>query len=146
VHDRRVGVHHLDGYQGLKAFLPPAERRGLVLIDPPYEKPDELSDVVSTLANAVMRWETGVFALWYPIKESRSIARFHRALKLNILRPLLAMDFCIYPDSVGTALNGCGMVIVNPPWQLAETMKPVMAWLWRALSPTGQGRYDLKTL
>ena len=145
-HDKQVGVHHQDGYQALKAFLPPPERRGLVLIDPPYEKPDEISDVVTALGTAVTRWDTGVFALWYPIKESRSIVRFHRALKLKIARPLLAIELNIYPDSPGTQLNGNGMIIVNPPWQLAEEITAILPWLWRTLSPNEQGRYDIKTL
>jgi 23S rRNA (adenine2030-N6)-methyltransferase len=145
-HDKKVGVHHQDGYLGLKAFLPPPERRGLVLIDPPYEKPDELSDVVSTLGAAVTRWDTGIFALWYPVKESRSIVRFHRAVKLKIERPTLAIELNIFPDNLGTQLNGNGMIIVNPPWQFEEEIKAILPWLWRTLSPNQQGHYDIKTL
>ncbi len=145
-HDKQVGVHHQDGYLALKAFLPPKERRGLVLIDPPYEKPDELSDLVTALANAVTRWETGIFALWYPIKESRSIARFHRALKLKIARPLLAIELTIFPDNQATQLNGNGMIIVNPPWQFEQEIQAVLPWLWRVLSPHQEGRYGIQLL
>jgi 23S rRNA (adenine2030-N6)-methyltransferase len=132
-HDKQVAIHHQDGYQGLKAFLPPKERRGLVLIDPPYEKPNELEDLVTTLAAAVMHWETGVYALWYPIKESRSIARFHRALQLKINRPMIMPELCIYPENPNAGLSGCGMVIVNPPWQLETEIQTVLPWLARVL-------------
>jgi 23S rRNA (adenine2030-N6)-methyltransferase len=145
-HDKKVGVHHQDGYQALKAFLPPPERRGFVLIDPPYEKPDEINDVVTALGAAVTRWDTGIFALWYPIKESRSIVRFHRALKLKIGRPMLAIELNIYPDNLGTKLNGNGVIIVNPPWQLEAEIKAILPWLWRTLSPNQDGRYDINTL
>jgi 23S rRNA (adenine2030-N6)-methyltransferase len=144
--DKQVGIHHQDGYQGIKAFLPPPERRGLVLIDPPYEKPDEISHVVTQLDAAITRWETGIFALWYPIKESRSIVRFHRALKLKIARPTLVIELNIYPDNQATQLNGNGMIIVNPPFQFEAEIKAILPWLWRVLSPNQQGRYDIETL
>ncbi|MES2218151.1 MAG: 23S rRNA (adenine(2030)-N(6))-methyltransferase RlmJ, partial [Pseudomonadota bacterium] len=122
-HDRRVGVHHQDGYQALKAFLPPKERRGLILIDPPYEKSDELAAIPKILGQAIPRFETGVYALWYPIKEKRSLVRFHESLKNKISRPVLLAELCIYPEDIATELNGCGMAIVNPPFQVRETLK-----------------------
>jgi 23S rRNA (adenine2030-N6)-methyltransferase len=145
-HDKQIGIHHQDGYLGLKAFLPPKERRGFVLIDPPYEQQNELTNLIPTLAAAVERWETGIFALWYPIKEHRSIERFQRALKLKISRPLLMTELSIYPDNAATALNGCGVIIVNPPWQLDEEIQAVLPWLWETLSPNNQGRYQLSFL
>jgi len=145
-HDKQIAVHHQDGYQGLKAFLPPKERRGFVLIDPPYEKPDEATTAVAGLCMALERWETGTYALWYPIKERRSIERFHRTLTQKISHPVLIVELSIYPDNVATHLNGNGIAIVNPPWQLEQTIKEALGWLWRALSPDQQGRYDIKML
>jgi len=144
--DKQVAIHHQDGYQGLKAFLPPKERRGLVLIDPPYENPDEVTKVVSELATALLRWETGIYTLWYPIKERRSIERFHHSLKLKIDHPMLVTELSIYPENVATHLNGSGMIIVNPPWQIDQEIKEMLPWLWRTLSPNKEGRYDIKTL
>lgn len=143
-HDKQVGVHHQDGYIGLKAFLPPKERRGLVLIDPPYEKPDELMQMISVLSPALARWETGIFALWYPIKDYHSIERFHQSLKERINRPLLITELSIFPDNVATHLNGSGMLIINPPWQLDQEIKAVLPWLWQTLSPNKQGRQEVK--
>jgi 23S rRNA (adenine2030-N6)-methyltransferase len=145
-HDRRTAVHHQDGYQALKAFLPPKERRGLILIDPPYEKPDELSTVSTALAHAITRFETGVYALWYPIKEKMALARFHKMLKTKISRPMLTAELCIYPENMGTQLNGCGVAIINPPFQIQAALKPSLQWLWSNLSPLKQGRYDLISL
>jgi 23S rRNA (adenine2030-N6)-methyltransferase len=145
-HYKQIGIHHLDGYQALKAFLPPPERRGFVLIDPPYEQPDELMQLVTTLTTACKRWETGIFAVWYPIKESRSIDRFHDALRQRVDRPMLAVELSIYPAALTTHLNGCGMVIINPPYQLDSEINTFLPWLWEALSPAKHGRYDIGML
>jgi 23S rRNA (adenine2030-N6)-methyltransferase len=145
-HDRRVAVHHQDGYLGLKAFLPPKERRGLILIDPPYEKAGELVAVPKALAAAVARFETGVFALWYPIKERHGLERLQKSLQAKISKPMLLAELCIYPERVGTELNGCGMAIVNPPFKVKETLEAVMPWIWETLSPGGLGRVDLVSI
>jgi 23S rRNA (adenine2030-N6)-methyltransferase len=145
-HDKQVAIHHQDGYLALKAFLPPKERRGLVLIDPPYEKSDELSQLSKALSAAVHRWETGVYALWYPIKEARSTQRFLQSLKQKINRPLLVTELSIYPENTATHLNGSGMLIVNPPWQLDETLKTALPGLWQTLSPKKQGRHRVEML
>ncbi len=79
--DHQVAIHHTDGYLGLKAFLPPKEKRGLILIDPPYEDPDEFSHIARTLPVALKRFENGVYAIWYPIKEKVHVDRFHQAVK-----------------------------------------------------------------
>jgi 23S rRNA (adenine2030-N6)-methyltransferase len=144
--DKQVGVHHQDGYNALKAFLPPKERRGLVLIDPPYEQPDELMQMISVLEQALQRWETGIFALWYPIKEYRSIERFHQAVKQRLNRPMLISELSIFPENLATHLNGSGMLIINPPWQLDREINTVLPWLWQTLSSNKQGRYEAKNL
>jgi 23S rRNA (adenine2030-N6)-methyltransferase len=145
-HDKQIGIHNLDGYQGLKAFLPPRERRGFVLIDPPYEKDDELMDLIASLCAALERWETGTYAVWYPIKEYRAIERFHESLRQRIDRPLLAVELIIYPPTMPTLLNGCGMLFINPPWQMDEEIKKFLPWLWQTLSPNQQGSYEMWTI
>ena len=141
--DKRVAIHHLNGYQGLKAFLPPKERRGLVLIDPPYEKPDEFTKLTSILPQAIEHWDTGVYALWYPIKERRATDRLIQKLKSKISRPTLTAELSIYPENIHTSLNGSGMMIVNPPWQLDKELNELLPWLWKRLSVEGQGRFSL---
>lgn len=137
--DTHVNTHLLDGYQGLKAFLPPKERRGLILIDPPYERPNELSHLVSVLPLALKRFATGIYAVWYPIKDRPPIEHFHRSLKENIQRPMMVIELSIYPEISPQHLNGCGMLIINSPWQLDTQIKEYLPWLWKALSIHGHG-------
>lgn len=127
-HNKQINIHLLDGYLGLKAFLPPIERRGFVLIDPPYEKPDEFTTLANAAIQSVTRWETGTFAIWYPIKDLRAVERFKERLKRMIQRPQLELELNIKP-SVPMVLTGCGMIIINPPWQLEEKVKPVLSWV-----------------
>jgi 23S rRNA (adenine2030-N6)-methyltransferase len=138
--DKQVAVHHLDGFLGLKAFLPPHERRGLVMIDPPYEDPDEFTRIAHSLPIALKRWENGIYAIWYPIKERVQVERFYRTLKQDLKQPILAIELTTYPD-LPSHLNGCGMVIINPPFQFDNTVNELLPWLWKALSNNGEGSY-----
>lgn len=117
-YDKQVHVHHHDGYLALKAFLPPKERRGLVLIDPPYEDAQEFTRLREYLAQALQRWSTGIYAIWYPIKNRTQITAWHKLLSKMNLPSTLVTELCPWPDDVATRLNGSGMIIVNPPWQL----------------------------
>ena len=146
LNDIKVQVHSRDGYEGLNAFLPPKTRRGLILIDPPYEKPNELNDLIVPLSNTVKRFETGVYAIWYPIKDRPPIERFKRAVKAAIERPLLIVELSLYPETTAFQLNGCGMIIVNPPWQLDQQLQEMLPWLWKVLSIHQQGQYQIKLL
>ncbi len=139
--DKQVAVHHMDGFLGLKAFLPPRERRGLVLIDPPYENPDEFIRIAHSLPTGLKRWANGVYAIWYPIKEKSTVQRFYRTLKSSIDQPILAVELNIYPD-IPQHLNGCGLVVINPPFQFEETMHQLLPWLWKALTINDQGHYS----
>lgn len=131
--DRQVAVHRLDAYQGLKAFLPPAERRGLVLIDPPYERKDEYERVVTGLETAYARWPTGVYALWYPILDPGPVRRFHAAIRETGIRKILLTELSVRTPERRDRLNGTGMLIVNPPWQLDEAIRAIQAWLLERL-------------
>lgn len=144
--DARISIHHQDGYQSLKAFLPPKERRGLVLIDPPYENQHEFEDLLKIIPETLKRWETGVYALWYPIKNRLTTDRWLKACKEKIKRPLLIAELSIYPDDIFLQLNGCGMLIINPPWQLEHTLQKILPWLWKVLSINQQGRYHLDSM
>lgn len=138
--DKQVSIHHMDGFLGLKAFLPPRERRGLVLIDPPYENPDEFNRIAQTLPVALKRWETGIVAIWYPIKEKAYTERFHKTLRQTIKHPMLILELTIYPD-LPNHLNGCGLAIINPPWKFESVINNFFPWLWQALTINNQGRY-----
>lgn len=136
--DRQVAVHHSDGYQSLKAFLPPAEKRGLVLIDPPYEEKDEWQNIVSAVQEALKRWRNGMFAIWYPIKD-RSIAdRFYRLLKKIELPKTLCVEFSVPPDNLFSALHSCGLIVINPPWEFDTQCKVLLPWLCQSLEGSFQ--------
>lgn len=145
LNDKQVAIHHADGYLGLKAFLPPVERRGLILIDPPYESPDEFNHLARTLHSALKRFETGVYAIWYPIKQDEQIQHFYKELKKYIDRPILSVELTIYPD-LPNHLNGSGMAIINPPWKLKEHIDQFLPWLWSALSVNKQGHHTTQLL
>ncbi|MFN3077405.1 MAG: 23S rRNA (adenine(2030)-N(6))-methyltransferase RlmJ [Alphaproteobacteria bacterium] len=136
--DRRVAVHHMDGYLALKAFLPPPERRGLVLIDPPFEVQDEFSRLAQGLALAHSRWPSGVYAAWYPIKTPAAV--FHAALERSGIPAILTAELWVRPLNHPMRLNGCGLAILNPPWTLPETLERILPFLCRVLArETGAG-------
>ncbi len=143
---RGVSVVTGDGYASLKAYLPPKENRGLVLIDPPYEAEDEFARVEKALAFGLERWPNGVFAIWYPIKASSESRRFHASLQQSGLRKLLLLDFSLRPADSPTGLNGSGMLIANPPWQLDIAMRKALDELLRLLSPDGSGSVRIEWL
>ena len=136
--NKQVAVHHMDGFLGLKAFLPPIERRGLVLIDPPYEDTDEFTRLGHALPGALKKWETGIYAIWYPIKEMAKLTRFYATLKQQIKQPIYIIELMIHPD-LPHHLNGCGLAVINPPWQFDQAIEQIMPWLWETLSISGQG-------
>ncbi len=131
--DDRVQIFCQDGYAGLKAQLPPRERRGLVLIDPPYEAGGEFTQAFEGLRLAHERWATGIFALWYPVKERAPIARLHRAFEASGIRKVLCAELMLYPEDTAFRLNGSGMIVVNPPWKLDETLRDLLPRLHAAL-------------
>jgi 23S rRNA (adenine2030-N6)-methyltransferase len=137
--DPQVGVHADDAYAALKALLPPKERRGLVLIDPPFEVTDEFQRIVKGLAQALRRWPTGIYGIWYPIKDPDPIERFLGEI-INLGRPCLTAELFRYPTDDPLRLNGSGLLLINPPWQLDDTlaeMLPVLANRLGAAGPCG---------
>ncbi len=127
--DRQVTVRQADGYIGLKAVLPPPQRRGLVLIDPPFEKRDEFETLLRGLRQAHRRWATGQYLVWYPIKDRAPVAEFHQALKASGIERVLIAEFLLRPDDDAERLNGCGLVLINPPWKLDATLEELLSAL-----------------
>jgi len=144
--DRQVAIHCQDGYQGLKAFLPPKERRGLVLIDPPYELQDEYSQAVAGLLSGWQRWPSGLYALWYPILTEGLRARLFTQLRATALRRVLVVELILQPPSVRNRLNGSGMVLVNPPFGCEQQLAELLPWLQQALAPAGGHSHALQWL
>jgi 23S rRNA (adenine2030-N6)-methyltransferase len=143
--DRRVAVYGEDGYAALKALLPPQPRRGLVLIDPPFEVTDEFDRLARGLRHAHRRFATGIYLLWYPIKARAPVAAFHAELAQGDVRRITVAELLLRPADDPERLNGCGLVIVNPPWQLAATLAELLEWLRGRLAPQS-GRVRVETL
>jgi len=143
--DSQVAVHHLDGYLGLKAFLPPKEGRGLVFIDPAFEKEDEFKRIAQQLQFATQRWSAGTFAVWYPIKDAVKVKNFYQFLKSSGIREILCCELHV-PFSASTGLFACGMIVVRPPWQWKEQVEQTLPWMCKILSEPGQGSYFIDWL
>jgi len=129
-----VRVERGDGFERLRAFLPPAERRGLTLLDPPYERDDDFARVTMALAEGLRRFPTGVFAAWYPIKEEQAIRRWHDSCVQALRAPLLMSELWLYPRDSRVSLNGSGLLIVNPPWLTLERMRQWLPEMQAALT------------
>ncbi|HMA15536.1 MAG TPA: 23S rRNA (adenine(2030)-N(6))-methyltransferase RlmJ, partial [Kiloniellaceae bacterium] len=124
--DPQVTVRQGDGYAALKALLPPKERRGLVLIDPPFEEKDEFGRVVDSLREAHRRWATGHYVVWYPVKDRQPVAAFHDALKATGVTRILVVELLLRPDDDPKRLNGTGLILVNPPWPLEDKLQGLL--------------------
>lgn len=129
-------VHHRDGYEALKAFLPFSEKRGVVLIDPPFEALDEFEKMVAAVKLIQKRMPNAVAALWYPIKERPAIWRFHESL-VGIPKVLVA-EFLERPEVRADRLNGSGLVIINAPWKLDEALQKLFSALRETLQTEAQ--------
>jgi 23S rRNA (adenine2030-N6)-methyltransferase len=131
-------VMHLDGWTALHALIPPKERRGLVLIDPPYEQPNELERLGTELLEALEKWPTGVYAGWYPIKAVGAVDAVAARLHAQSLRPGLRLELLVDDPEDPTRLNGSGLFVLNPPWSLREEAETLLPALAERLS---RGRY-----
>ena len=140
----RITAHHRNGYEAMGAFLPPAERRGLILIDPPFENPEELTATSAALRKAHDRFAQGIYALWYPVKERPALWRFHEDMIASGIGRQLTIEFLTNDEKDSRTLNGSGMLIINPPYQLETDLKPALDEVQILLAPFG--RVIFKTL
>jgi 23S rRNA (adenine2030-N6)-methyltransferase len=134
-------VMHLDGWTALHALIPPKEKRGLVLIDPPYEKPNELERLGIELLTALKKWPTGVYAGWYPIKDIGSVDAVAARLHEQSPRPGLRLEVLVDDPRDATRLNGSGLFVLNPPWALQQEAEIFLPALAERLSRSGYGAY-----
>ena len=136
--DRRVNVQLMDGYQALKANLPPKERRGLVLIDSSFDRSREFARLAAALHEAHTRWATGTYAIWYPMMGAGVIRGFERAIEDAGIRKVLQFELSILPEDAST-MPGSGMIIVNPPWKFDTEMRTLLRWMWSVLTVKSAG-------
>ena len=146
--DAQARVVDLDGWTALPAFVPPNERRGLVLIDPPFEAKDEFERMATGFAEAFVKWPTGVYLLWYPAKSRRAADGL--AQRVGEIAgttagggKCLRLEFSVAPQTAGAALASAGVLVVNPPWTLADELKAILPELEKPLGQGGAGRFKL---
>ena len=142
-HDRRVQVHAGNGYEAIRAFIPPKSGeikigRALVLIDPPYEVQDaEYPQIISTLREILTRMPQAQCAVWYPIKQRRTLQPFFRKAASLPAKSALITELMVRPDDSPLRLNGSGMLLLNPPWQFEKVLAPALPVLKQYLGETG---------
>jgi 23S rRNA (adenine2030-N6)-methyltransferase len=134
-------VLHLDGWTALHSLIPPKEKRGLVLIDPPYEQPDELERLGSELLAALRKWPTGIYAGWYPVKDLEPVDALAARLDRESPRPGLRLELLVDDPRDPARLNGSGLFILNPPWSLKNEAEILLPALAERLSRSGYGAY-----
>jgi 23S rRNA (adenine2030-N6)-methyltransferase len=132
--DKAVTILGLDAWVAVKALLPPPERRGLLLIDPPYEQLDELVKAIAAIDDAVKRFATGCIVLWYPIKASGEHRVLYEAMAARKTLKALIAEVTIRPQVEARGLNGSGLLIINPPWTLREELKVLLPFLAERLA------------
>lgn len=131
--DKRVAVHQADGYQSIKAFLPPKKGRGLILIDPPFEDKNEFASILTALRVAWQRFPIGVYAIWYPIKDLIAVEHFQEQVQEVGFKEILFLKISVDHDGQVPGLTSCGMVIINPPWKIESELQSMIEWLTRSL-------------
>jgi 23S rRNA (adenine2030-N6)-methyltransferase len=148
--DSQARVVDLDGWTALPAFVPPNERRGLVLIDPPFEAKDEFERLANGFVEAFGKWPTGSYLLWYPVKSRRATDGLARRVAEAVgagASPgkCLRLEFSVAPQAAEPGLTSAGLLIVNPPWKLVAELKAILPELEKPLGLGGAGRFRLET-
>jgi 23S rRNA (adenine2030-N6)-methyltransferase len=144
--DARAKAIAIDGWTALTAYVPPKERRGLVLVDPPFEQPQELSRLAQGLAAAHRKWPTGCYLLWYPIKDAAEITSFVRKLSRLGIGKMLRIELFPEIPTDDKGLRGSGLIAVNPPWRLHEELEMLLPALGGILSRAAACRTTLSWL
>src|SRR6266853_4271057 len=142
----RVRTEIGDGYAALKAFLPPEERRGLVLIDPPYESLDELKLMLQAFADAYHRWASCIFLMWYPIRSATQRSMVHSRFEALQIPKMLFADLAVHPDDAGVGLAGSGLMIVNQPYGTDEYLHDANTAIHSGIATPGAGYVEVARL
>ncbi|HDR1185548.1 23S rRNA (adenine(2030)-N(6))-methyltransferase RlmJ [Pasteurella multocida] len=133
-----------NGFQQLKATLPPKERRGLVLIDPPYELKEDYDLVVNAIEEGYKRFATGIYAIWYPVVLRQQTKRILKGLEKTGIHKILQIELAVRPDSDQRGMTASGMIVINPPWTLTQQMQNILPYLTDVLVPEGTGSWTVK--
>ncbi len=144
--DSRAHLNQIDGFHLCREKLPPQPRRGLILMDPSYEMPNEYDQVCEAIKNAQRRWETGTFALWYPVVDRNKNEWLERKIKQLVQRPTLLVEMAVAEDSEGYGMTASGMIIINPPWKLFEQLECLLPWLCDTLQVENNAKQRLEWL
>lgn len=139
--DFQTRITQLDAWDIFGTHLPPKEKRGLVLVDPPFEEKGEFTRMAQSLEKAHKRWPGGMYAYWYPIKEPAEVETYVKALKNTGIPKILRLELTIRASSAPPRLHGTGMVVVNPPFVLEEEMRALLPVLTDLLSDEGRGNW-----
>ncbi len=140
--DPQAAIHYRDGYEAVRALLPPDEKRGLVLLDPPFEQPDEFDRLLAALEAGARRFAGAIYLAWYPIKGRAPSRAFHDRVRAAALPDTIAVELWLREPLDPARLNGCGLLIRNPPWDFEEAAPPLLGALLARLGTgdPGQGR------
>jgi 23S rRNA (adenine2030-N6)-methyltransferase len=142
----RIRMETGDGYEAMRSFLPPEERRGLVLIDPPYESIDEFKSLLEAFADAYRRWQNGTFLMWYPIRSASQRSRVHARFQTLRIPKMLTADLAIHRDDAGVGLAGSGLMIVNPPYGTDDYLQKAYSAIHEGLAVPGSGYVEVARL
>jgi 23S rRNA (adenine2030-N6)-methyltransferase len=142
--DARVKTIHIDGYAALGAYVPPKERRGLVLIDPPFERPDEFEAMFSAFHGAYRKWPTGVYALWHPSKDARVERVFHHRFVGEGVKRVLRLSLAVADR--GEGLRRTGLVVVNPPFIFEGETRKILSFLTAWLAQGAGAGFEVEWL
>lgn len=131
-----IGIHHRDAFEGVLAVIPPKEKRGLILLDPPFEQEHkDFSRLVALLVACHKKWATGTFVLWYPLKNKEATDLFYKKMKRTGIKKQLICELNLYPNDVAVGLNGTGLFVINPPWQFDVFATQILQYLANVLKP-----------
>ncbi len=139
--DHQVAVHQRDAWEAVGALLPPKERRGLVLLDPPYENKREFAQLAAALATGWRRFRTGVFAAWFPIKQRAPVRQFLTDIEHSGIRDAVTTELCLREPLDPTRLNGCGLLVVNPPYRFEQEVPAILDTLLERLGNREPGEF-----
>lgn len=144
--DKRVKVELSDGYQALKAHLPPRERRGLVFVDSSFDRTGEFQRLTHGFTAGYKKFAHGVYALWYPLMEPVAMKAFERGIAATGIRKILQLEVSVMPANWTASMRGCGLLVVNPPFGFDDTARVILGWLWPVLSREFAGGHSVRWL
>lgn len=138
-------VQQSDGYQGILSLVPPPSRRGVVLIDPPYELKEDYTKAVKTIISAYKKFATGTYILWYPVVKRELVNKMKEQFIASDVKNTLQVEFCMQEDTDAYGMTGTGLFVVNPPWQLKQQLDSILPYLKTTLGDN-QSSYSLEQI